>query len=281
MAKKILGLVGSGRKVGNSEILVKEALLSAGEEYEKEIIRLNDLDIKPCSACYACLPKGADCHLQDDFNYLLGKIKEADGIVLAAPVYFLGPHSIIKVIQDRFLAVGNEGAAYAGKPCITILTYGVDGWKGYSMPALNLFPRFLNLNLVDSIAVKAANPGESVVDKETVLKIQNLGKALFDDKYQRQPLPNECPVCWNQFLCINPVGEVDCPICGAQGKVVMNNDKLSYNFPPNQHHRFTKEAIDEHFEEFLPGKKAEFLKNRELYKSLQNPYKAYDWFVKP
>ena len=101
---KILGLVGSYRKLGNTEVLIREALMSAAEMgAEVEMLRLTDLNIKPCKGCMACVFKKADCKIEDDANFLFSKLFEADGIILGSPIYIFGPAGIIKMIQDRFL----------------------------------------------------------------------------------------------------------------------------------------------------------------------------------
>jgi multimeric flavodoxin WrbA len=68
----ILGLH-CGRRMGNSEILLKEALMGAEERsgVEAEIIRLMDLTIKPCTGCEACTKKryrgeDMDCVMKGD-----------------------------------------------------------------------------------------------------------------------------------------------------------------------------------------------------------------------
>ena len=78
---KILGIT-CGRKMSNSEILVKEALMGAEElGAEVELIRLNDLNIKPCTGCNACVisllekSSSGDCVIKnDDFSFIEDKI---------------------------------------------------------------------------------------------------------------------------------------------------------------------------------------------------------------
>jgi multimeric flavodoxin WrbA len=91
---KILGLT-FGRKLSNTEILVKEALIGAEEMgVEVEIVRLMDLNIKPCTGCNACVislfEKGGagDCVIKDDdFKIIDDRILECDGITIGSPVY--------------------------------------------------------------------------------------------------------------------------------------------------------------------------------------------------
>ncbi|MHA1431093.1 MAG: flavodoxin family protein, partial [Candidatus Freyarchaeota archaeon] len=78
---KILGLVGSYRKYGNTEVLVREALMSASEMgAEVELLRLTDLTIKPCKGCMACVFKNAECRIEDDANFFFSKLFEAGPI---------------------------------------------------------------------------------------------------------------------------------------------------------------------------------------------------------
>ena len=52
---KIIGIIGSPRKGGNTEIMIKEALKAVEKEgVEIDVIRLYDLDLKPCDGCRIC-----------------------------------------------------------------------------------------------------------------------------------------------------------------------------------------------------------------------------------
>lgn len=104
--KTILGLVGSPRKLGNCELMIKEISQNVAEEHTLELIRMPSLDIRPCNACYRCVMDG-ECPNKDDMAFLLGRIAEADALIIASPVYFLGAHSIFKRVLDRgFLFYG-------------------------------------------------------------------------------------------------------------------------------------------------------------------------------
>ena len=103
---KILGL-SAGRKMGNSEVLLKEAMMAAEQEgAEIGMIRLLDLDLRPCTGCLACyssLTQGGagNCVLKDDLPFLDEQLMECDALILASPVFVLGPHGLIKVLNDR------------------------------------------------------------------------------------------------------------------------------------------------------------------------------------
>jgi len=105
---KILGIVGSPRKGGNTELLVKQALRAAEEEgAQTELIRLADKEIKPCDGCRSCKIK-KDCIKEDDFKPIFEKMVESDGIILSSPVYFGSATPQIKALIDRAGYLSNQ-----------------------------------------------------------------------------------------------------------------------------------------------------------------------------
>ena len=97
----ILGIVGSPRVGGNTERLVQEALKAAEAEGAAiEVVRLAGTEVKPCDACLSCRRTG-ECHVKDDFRHIFDKMVEADGIILASPVYFGSATPQIKALIDR------------------------------------------------------------------------------------------------------------------------------------------------------------------------------------
>ena len=81
---KLVAIVGSQREYGNSFLLAKE-VLKGFMEINYEIIQLAKKEIKFCNLCGKC--KSMDCPLEDDFNEILAKMREADGIIFAYPKY--------------------------------------------------------------------------------------------------------------------------------------------------------------------------------------------------
>lgn len=278
--KRILGIVASPRKLGNCEILARVIMEAAGPGNLLEMVRLTDLDIKGCRACYACLPKEAACVIDDDLGFLLGKIRDADAVVIAAPCYILGPNWSIKKLQDRFVSIGNKFEQFAGKPCVTATAYGAPNWQGYTEQALNLTARFLNLNLVDSGVFFGAHPAEVIEKPAGLQRARQLGQALFDPGYRRTAKTSECPVCWSDILSYD--GEkVVCPFCGTRGEIKVEGEKAGLVFYPRDDHRFTDEGRRRHFDTYLNSKKQEFLSKRHYYKELQIPYRDNSFWVTP
>jgi len=113
---KVLGISGSPRKGGNTETIVRHILRAAeGEGAGTEMISLSGLDIRPCTACMACASKET-CSVKDDLWPVYEKMKEADGIVLATPVYYGSATANMKALMDRagFIASHN-GRLFEGK----------------------------------------------------------------------------------------------------------------------------------------------------------------------
>lgn len=102
----ILVILGSPRKNGNSETLVKTVTEGIEEKIlcTVESIYLHGLkDLHPCRGCGGCEKTGM-CVIKDDMIALYEKVDEADIIFLVTPVYFYGPSAQIKIFIDRFQA---------------------------------------------------------------------------------------------------------------------------------------------------------------------------------
>jgi multimeric flavodoxin WrbA len=98
---RVLGISGSPRLHGNSELLLAEFLRGAKENgAEVKIIRLNNLKIAPCQHCDDCLKAGI-CRVKDDMQQIYSELEQADVIVVASPVQFMGPTAQLKAMIDR------------------------------------------------------------------------------------------------------------------------------------------------------------------------------------
>ena len=112
---KAIGVVGSPRKNGNTEILTKHTLKAIAEEgLDTELIRLAGLDIRPCDACRVCRDEER-CPIDDDLFPLYTKIKEAEAVILASPVYYGSATALIKAFMERTGHIGNPRRVFAGK----------------------------------------------------------------------------------------------------------------------------------------------------------------------
>ena len=106
----VVGVAGSPRKGGNTEIVVKEALKVSQEEgLLTEFIHLADVRIHPCNECMVCKKKQI-CPVDDDFSAVYEAMLKADGIILGSPVFFSSATPEIKALIDRagYLAIAQD-----------------------------------------------------------------------------------------------------------------------------------------------------------------------------
>ncbi|MBI2836232.1 MAG: flavodoxin family protein [Chloroflexi bacterium] len=102
---KILGIAGSPRRGGNTDLLLAEFLRGAASMgAETKTIVLDELTIAFCQHCDACLKTGK-CKIQDDMQMVYQELEAADGIVLASPIQFAGVTGQMKTMIDRCQAL--------------------------------------------------------------------------------------------------------------------------------------------------------------------------------
>lgn len=129
---KIISIVSSGRKNGNTERVVRhieeelmQIAIKKNVQVELEQIHLGYSDIKFCRGCRICFDKGEDlCPLKDELLNIRDKIAQADGVILASPVYVEDINGIMKNWIDR-MAFNCHRPAFAGKTAMIITTSGI------------------------------------------------------------------------------------------------------------------------------------------------------------
>jgi len=120
---KVLGIFGSPRKGGNTEILLEEMLKGAEKEgVEVERIHLTDYAITPCKECHGCDQTGR-CVILDDMEKIYPKLLESDIIILASPIFFYGVTAWAKALIDR------SQALWARKYLLKDPSFGKEGRK--------------------------------------------------------------------------------------------------------------------------------------------------------
>jgi multimeric flavodoxin WrbA len=110
---KVVAFNGSARKKGNTEAMIQRVF----EELEKEgirteLVQLSDKALRGCIACMQCFEnKDQQCAVtDDDMNICIGKMLEADGIILGSPTYFADVSTEMKALIDRagMVAIAND-----------------------------------------------------------------------------------------------------------------------------------------------------------------------------
>lgn len=128
--KNILVVVGGGRPKGNTMQLA-DAFIRGAEEagHSVEKVSLLKSEVKGCLGCNACR-FGKPCIQKDGFNELVPKIKEADLIVFASPLYFWTISANLKAFIERFYCIAEEDPnppvgryeKYPVKDCALLMT---------------------------------------------------------------------------------------------------------------------------------------------------------------
>ena len=124
---KALGICGSPRKSGNTEVLLDVALAELkhlGAETEK--VTLSAYDIKPCTECRYCVDKECCCIDDDMTKILIPKLLSAEIIVIASPVYFNNVSSYVKVFMDRTWCIRGKLRNKVGGGIVVGRGYGLE-----------------------------------------------------------------------------------------------------------------------------------------------------------
>ena len=185
---KLLGL-SDGRPMGNSEVLLKEAMMAAEEVVkglEVEVIRLQYLTIKPCIGCWKCRnPKTQDwrCVYEktDHMSYLVKKLSEADGILFSFPSYAVTAPSSFFAIRDR-LVPGRRNIEK--KPRVAgYMTVGGSDWINQCLPLVPIWLWTVCKTVDQMFLPFTASLGQVALNKEAMARARkvglNVGKAML------------------------------------------------------------------------------------------------------
>jgi len=137
----ILAVLGSARRGGNTETLIKEALRGAGEP-DAEVFALSEMAIVGCQGCKGCkLPDADGCILADDMQILYEKMKQADALILGSPIYYGEITGQMKSFMDRWYALKDGKGKVRmekGKKALFIVVQGatVEDWYQHTLDRL-------------------------------------------------------------------------------------------------------------------------------------------------
>jgi len=177
---KVLGIVCSSRKEGNTEILVQEALDGAKESgADTELLRIAEMNIAPCDGCESCHEAG-ECRIKDDMQKVCQKLLTADGIILGSPVYFWSVSGQAKTFMDRTYAlryphhrlekkVGGAIVVAGRRGCVSALSVINNFFLGQDIIAIGL-----------GIAGYGAKRGEVKQDERAMKGARSLGKQVSE-----------------------------------------------------------------------------------------------------
>lgn len=197
--KKIIIVESSPRHNGNSTLLARQVAAGARSlGAEVDTIHLRGMEISPCIACDACQESlKRDCVINDDMKAIYPRLRAADAIVYATPIYWFTVSGQIKLFMDRCYALTYLGTApgdsggepiqimendLGGKKFGVVLTYGdVDPFVSGAVNALRTFQdmaRFVGSEIVGYVYGSAITPGEVAENGDLTRQAYQLGKDL-------------------------------------------------------------------------------------------------------
>ncbi len=280
---KILALNGSFRKNGNTEILLKQALMGAESEGASvEIIRLTDYKIGPCRGCGLCLFRENVCQVQDDdVGFIFSKIDECDGMILGAPCYFLELTAVIKQLIDRCWILGHK-LGKIRKPATVIVPYATRGWIPYVSLQSNILLNVMGLTKINEITICTQGISEVVLDQEAMELAHEIGReiatAARDKDFTYKGDPGVCPSCHDWlFRILKDRETVECPTCGVRGKLSLQEGKINVTFEEKAwaDSRFRTDVAYNHFTYHIAPSKDYFLRTKEERKLKTQKFKEY------
>jgi multimeric flavodoxin WrbA len=184
---KILGILGSPRRGGNSEILLRafmEGAAAGGAEVEEILLR--EKKISPCMEIYHCFKDGT-CPIKDDMLGLYDRLLAADVVVLASPIFFYNVSAQAKAMIDRTQALWARryhlkqdfpGGDRQGVLLAVGATKGRLLFVGTRLTAKYFFDA-LNVRYAAEILVRGADEKGAINDQPEVLeRARDLGRRL-------------------------------------------------------------------------------------------------------
>jgi len=185
-AKNVMIVVGSPRKRGNSSTLAKQVASGAKDVGAKvELFFLHDMNIKPCSACEGCRKKRATgCVIRDDMQKLYPKMRAADAIVIASPIYWFTVSAQTKLFMDRWYAFGadeNYKVLAETKFGIVLAYADADPFSSGAVNALRTFQdafNYLGAEVVGTVYGSAWKAGEISRNAPVMKQAHALGEKI-------------------------------------------------------------------------------------------------------
>lgn len=183
--KKVLVLLGSPRKKGNSATLAERIIKgaeAAGATVER--VYLHGQNISPCNACYACRKEDAEgCVIDDDMQPIYEKLVDSYAWVIASPVYWFTMSAQTKLFLDRcFALLGYKKNIFKGKRIAIAMSYAdADPFSSGCVNALRAFQdafTYTGSEIVGMVYGSADKAGEIKSNKRLMTQAEELGKEL-------------------------------------------------------------------------------------------------------
>lgn len=183
---KVLGIMGSPRIKGNTELLLDEALKGAqSQPAEVEKIIVDKLRITPCREYYGCLRDG-NCVIRDDMDAIYPKLLSADAIIAASPIFFYTVSAQMMLLISRCQALWArkyvlKNMATPRKKGAFIAVGATRGKRLFEGPKLTIhyFFKAINADYTDELLIRGIDKRGEIKEHPTALAdAYELGKRL-------------------------------------------------------------------------------------------------------
>ncbi len=307
---KVLGIC-AGRKNGNSEILVKEALLACQEAgAEVKMINLFDYHIEHCTGCESCTMQMGNVQMgkqdkyngcvlkdKDDMDKIVNEMQTCNGIIVGVPTYDLTPSSLYLKFAQRFLAYELSFRLEIGDvkedPHTVAGVISVGGschdWQTLALEGIGATMFTQSVQVVDAfLSTRNGRPGNVLLRDEQIERAHQVGEHVIqaintpveERGWLGDPDQGLCPNCHSGLIFR---GEphwdgiqwpFECAVCGAGGDLVRDeNGKVKFVLAENGliRDRNKNSARAEHLNEIIKTR-IQFFENQQ---EVQEKYKKY------
>lgn len=179
MMSKIVVLLGSVRKEGNTDLLVQAFARGAEKNHEVEVISVADHKVNPCIGCNSCFTNEKhECFQKDDMTKIYESLKTADTLVIASPVYFYGISAQLKAVIDRLhnpmrndLHIKNMALMLVGAATLPELFDSI-------LSQYQLCLKFFQLQDLGSVLVRGVKDKGDIKGNVALQQAYNLGSSI-------------------------------------------------------------------------------------------------------
>lgn len=203
---KVLIINGSPRVNGNTSVAVREMeKVFAEEGVETEVVQVGNKDIRGCIACGYCGENGK-CVFNDIVNELASKFEEADGLVVASPVYYASANAtLIACLTRLFYSTHFDKSMKVGASVVCARRGGCSA----TFDELNKYFTISNMPIASSQywnSIHGREQGQAEMDEEGKQTMRVLARnmsflmksiALGKEKYG---LPEKEEHLWTHFI---------------------------------------------------------------------------------
>lgn len=182
---KVLGINGSPRTYGNSLKALRLALeVARYEGAEVELVNLYDYDIKPCMGCVSddVMACTYPCPIKDDMIRLYPKVVEADGLIIASPIYWFGVSGHLKNFIDRLTVLENmihvDGKSWLDGKVAGFIALGNDEGAIALISNMMIVANSLGMVIPPWALAYYVGEGDALSDEKLMMDAANVGRVV-------------------------------------------------------------------------------------------------------